>query len=593
MKLPKSFLLTYLLAGSLAALPVDVQKGDTLKILSQGETLFEVLPLESESLDKVVNWLKSPPAKTQVTSKGAEILGLPVKLEISPDIAARWKSEPATLAKLFATRLNKALSEKTPAWNVGSQLVPLSESRTVEITPFRASDNLQVVSSDPTVVAVESLGNGKFSLQGLAAGRAVLSVTSSSGLALPDLPVSVKPWAARWSAGPESLTLWGEATPARVRDSVRRWLNARAYVGADTTLNLQSQKDGVFTFQATANHPDCIAVDKTFKVQLSSKPTEAVSNAKVVVLSNHPERIISEGVLFSREVSQIPFRFMWHHRNDPQGPERYLIMQLTNPSSSPRRFRAFWYGYGPSPDEIHVGHTAALDYANAGLNGLGEEFVLPAKASRVVEIRRVKPGQTVSGMAFLSELPNSGAGGPLKVEVLASRPGQPLPTAEAEIGDRGRTASGIFPANIETEATHLLGGPFAYLEYGGEPYVQDVERGHPSYGNFGTVYRTRLTLINPHTESRTATVGFASAGGAARGVLSIDRQLFDLPMGTTGDGLPVKTFELAPGEERQVDIELFPQAGSNYPVRVVVKSTFERLEKKTVAPHRPLAPAIP
>ncbi len=177
--------------------------------------------------------------------------------------------------------------------------------------------------------------------------------------------------------------------------------------------------------------------------------------------------------------------------------------------------------------------------------------------------------------------------------MIASRPGQPLPTTPAQIGDRGRTASGIFPANIETEATHVLGGPFAYLEYGGEPYVQDVERGHPSYGNFGTVYRTRLILVNPHSDTRTATVGFASAGGAARGVLSIDRQLFDLPMGTTGDGLPEKTYELAPGEERQVDIELFPQAGSNYPIRVVVKSTFERLERRVLPAKRPLTPAIP
>lgn len=593
MKIPKALFIAGLLAGSLSALPVDVQKGDTLKIMSQGETLFEVLPLESEALERVLNWLQSPPANAQVTTQGAEILGLPVKLAISSDIAARWSSDPGTLAKLFASRLNNALKEKKPAWNVGSQLVPLSETRTVEIKPFRASDNLQVISSNPEIVTVESAGNGKFSLQGVAAGRATLSVTSSSGLTLPDLPISVKPWAARWGAGPETLTLWGEAIPARVRDSVRRWLSARTYVGAETALNLHSQQDGTFSFQATASHPDCIPVEKTFKVQIAGKPAEPISNAKVVVLSNHPERILSEGVLFSREISEIPFRFMWHHRNDPEGPERYLVMQLVNPSSSPRRFRALWHGYGPSPDEIHVGHTAALDYATAGMNGLGEEFVVPANAARVVEIRRVKPGQTVSGMAFLSEISSSGGGGPLRVEVIASRPGQPLPTTPAQIGDRGRTASGIFPANIETEATHVLGGPFAYLEYGGEPYVQDVERGHPSYGNFGTVYRTRLILVNPHSDTRTATVGFASAGGAARGVLSIDRQLFDLPMGTTGDGLPVKTYELAPGEERQVDIELFPQAGSNYPIRVVVKSTFERLERRVLPAKRPLTPAIP
>lgn len=595
MKIPntlrKTLFLTWILASSLGAIPVDVQKGDTLKISSQGETLFEVLPVDAEALEKLVNWLKNPPAKAQVSSKGGELVGLPVKLEVSSEIALRWKSDQATLAKLFSTRLNKALADKAPQWNVTGQLVPLTESRNVEISPWRASDNIEVLSSDPSVVTVEALGNGKFQLQGLEAGQAVLSVSSSSGLTLPELPVSVKPWAARWGNGPESLGLWGEVAPNRVRDTLRRWLSARSYVGSDINLTGGAQKDGVYTFQANATHPDCIPVEKTLSVQVVGKPPEAIPNAKVVVLSNHPERILSEGVLFSREVPQIPFRFMWHHRNDPQGPERFTVVQLTNPSSASRRLRVLWYGYGPSPDEIHVGHTAALDYAKAGVSGLGEEIVIPAKGTRVVEIRRVKPGQTVSGMAYLSEIGGSGA--PIKVEVVATRTGLTLPSSEAKVGDLGRTASGIFQATIDTEATHLLGGPFTYLEYGGEPYVKDIEHGHPSYGNFGTVYRTRLTLVNSGSESKVATVGFASAGGAARAVLSLDRQLYDLPMGTTGDGLPVKNYELAPGETRQVDVELFPQAGSNYPIRIVVKSNFERLQKESVASPRALTPAIP
>jgi len=252
--------------------------------------------------------------------------------------------------------------------------------------------------------------------------------------------------------------------------------------------------------------------------------------------------------------------------------------------------RLLWFGYGPSPDEIHVGHTAALDYAVAGAVGLGEELVLPANGTRTMSIRRVKPGQTMSGMAYLDDVSN--VNGPLGVKVLATS-NLNLPDSPAASRDPGRTASGIFPASIETDATHVVGGPYTYLQFGGEPYESDVTHGHPSYGNFGTVYRTRLVVNNPTSVSREVKVGFASGGGAARGVLSLDGEIYDLPMGVTGEGLPVKNYTLEPGETRQIDVELFPQAGSNYPVRVVVRSDYDRRAEQKIPALRPLRPAIP
>ena len=222
---------------------------------------------------------------------------------------------------------------------------------------------------------------------------------------------------------------------------------------------------------------------------------------------------------------------------------------------------------------------------------MGEEFVLPANGSRTIEIRRVNAGQTMSGIAYFQDL--SGSKGAVSIKVIATSGDGALPVTDASNRDPGRTASGVFPGDIITDASHLIGGAFTYLEFGGEPYESDVVEGHPSYGNFGTVYRTRLTLKNPTNEEREAYFGFASGGGAARGVLSLDGELFNLPLGVRGQGLPVRTYLLGPGESRQVDVELFPQAGSNYPVRVVVRSDFERRESQEIPALRPLKPAIP
>ncbi len=276
---------------------------------------------------------------------------------------------------------------------------------------------------------------------------------------------------------------------------------------------------------------------------------------------------------------------MWHHRNDPEGVERYLAVSLANPNPSPRKLRMVWSSYGPSPDEIHVGHTAALTFANSSMLGHGEFITLPANGARTLEIRRVKPGQTVSGVAYLSD--DSGARLPLQMTVTASLPLTPAPSTPVPSRDPGRTASGVFPAGLVLDASHTLGGPFTYLEYGSEPYVQDLEEGHPSYGNFGTMYRTRLVLHNPANSARQAHIGFSAPGGAARGVVLLDGTLYDLPMGRSGDGVPVASVTLEPDEVRQIDIELFPQAGSNYPIRLVVRSDFERREKTEMAPSAP------
>lgn len=589
----RQFLLsTFLLLLSLVSvglgLPVDVSQDTTLKVSQNGTTLFEVEPLADEALSSLKAWLKSPPASAKVSSVDGVIKGLPVNLVVSSSIAAKWNSEPKALAQMFAQKLNGALGNSSPQWSVDGQVVPLGESRVVKLHPALG---VTVVSSDPDVFDVEDLGGGSYRVTGKKWARATLIATTDRGGSIPELPVSVKPWAARWENGPGRLTFWGTVNDQRVERSLRRWLSARTLNGADISLErLKSEGDSSRVYLAKASAQGAIGVEEKLTIALSEKPPQVLRPAEVVVLSNHPERIVSDGILFQRNVEGAPFRFMWHHRNDPEGPDRYLVLQLTNHATAPRKLRALWYSYGPSPDEIHVGHTAALDYSVAGATGLGEEITLPAGGTRTIEIRRVKAGQTMSGMAYLDDADT--VSGSLGITVLATS-NLELPIQPAASRDPGRTASGVFKASIISNATHLVGGPFTYLQFGGEPYEKDIVEGHPSYGNFGTVYRTALVLKNPTDIEKEVSVGFASGGGAARGVLNLDGEIFNLPMGTTGDGVPVKKYMLAPGEIRQVDVELFPQAGSNYPVRVVVKSDFERRAGESVEPLRPIRPYIP
>jgi hypothetical protein len=499
-----------------------------------------------------------------------------------------------TLGLAAQTENPPAAKDKPPepiSWGRSEQVVPIGESRDL-VVKLPSGVKLTLTTNDPEILEVVETSPGKYRLTGLSLGSTSLSASASNGRAVPDLPVRVLPWAARWDSGPGQLEFTGPADGKRVKTSLERWLTARALPGAQVSAQVKGAPEGQsWQFTAVAKAPGTITVEQTLKVEVKASPARPMVPAEVVLLSNHPEKIFGEGVLFRRRASAAAYRLMWHHRNDPEGVERYVAVQLTNPNPAPRKLRMIWSAYGPSPDEIHVGHTAALTFALDGMLGNGESITLPANGTRTVEIRRSKPGQTISGMAYLCD--ETGARLPLEVTVTASLPFTSAPAEMVESRDPGRTASGVFPAEIEMDATHTLGGPFTYLEYGSEPYVQDVDAEHPSYGNFATMYRTRLVLHNPADSARQAYIGFSAPGGAARGVLLLDGTLYDLPMGRSGDGVPVTTVTLEPGEARQMDIEIFPQAGSNYPIRLVVRSDFERREKQEMEPgeaHRTLIP---
>ncbi len=490
------------------------------------------------------------------------------------------------------TEIEKEKKVVKPAWSSPGQIVPLGENREVVLKGVEEGETLQPSLDSGGVVEVEALGGGRFRLTAVSTGRAVLSLQSSKSRELPSLPIQVLPWAARWGTGPGQLRLHGSVDRARVEKVVRRWLSARTLLGASVELQAQSEKEAnSWSVKATAMAPRAMTVQSDFTVSVPALPPSPLTPARLVVLSNHPERIVDDGILFERQVAVTPFRFMWHHRNDPDGPERLLVIELSNSSGSEREIELIWSSYGPSPDEIHVGHTAGLQYTVEANAGLTERYRLPANGSRTIEIRRVKPGQTMSGMAYIRDV--SPVGSPLGVRVLAGQGEGELKRTPADIRDRGRTASGIFPAELTTFASHTVGGPFTFLEYGGEPYVTDVDGGHPSYGNFGTVFRTSLALHNPSDLPKEVFIGFSAPGGAARGILVVDSVIYDMPMGRPGDGVPVTSYLLNPHERRDVQIELFPQAGSNYPVRLIVRSAFERREKVELEPGQTFAPTIP
>lgn len=387
--------------------------------------------------------------------------------------------------------------------------------------------------------------------------------------------------AADWGQGPARFEFWGEVNPSRARVTIERWLRSRVCLGAEVSVLSDSLSPNRYDVRARAAGVNTVPVERSFSIDVVRHPSDSLPLASKVLLSNNPETIKEDGILFHRRVEASAFRLMWHHRNDPKGPTRYVVVRILNPTSKRRLMRMYWNSQEPTGDAGSAGHKAALQYVTASRQQVSERLELEPYSEMTMDVRFLKAGQSSSGMAYFYDESNSSE--PIHIALLAAPQGEAPADRNVGKSSRGR-ASGVFPGNISGDDVHVLGGPYTYIEYGGEPFVRDSDTGNPSRGNFGAVYRTRLVLFNPDRLEGEVVLGFMAAGGAAAGVLRINSQIHDLPLMNAGNTFEICRIEVPPTGVKQLDLEFLPEAGSNYPVRIVVSSEYQGRKKVNLKP---------
>lgn len=583
-------LLWLFLAAPSLALPVTVQwlEGPARARFSvYGEVVFELIDASPQEAERVRKQLEAG-TEFKVTASGPDaILWVSGQQlgSINPGQAERWNTTPYSLAATFVERLRKA-TQGAPAlrFEPDGLIVPLDEGREAVVVGGLAQAP-EVSNSNPGAATVEFDGK-RVRLKGLAAGDGRIRLDWGSRTL--ELPFKVRPWAGRL---PESvnLRLTGRLEPAVFREALERELLNGLYPGAKLSVAVPAKLEGgSFELAASAEGPGLLPVSGKLKVNLNKQEFN-LAEAQALALSNRPEKILSTGWLFDRALPTGPTRVLYHHRNDPGGPERYLEMLVENLDSKPNRFHTVMASYGPSPDEIHVGHTATLRFVERVLSDEGQMLSLEAGQTRLLDRLRMKPGQTVSGMAYLTPL--DGARLRLKLRVVSQT--EEFVDDYAPTPPNSRTARGLYAPSVSQNYSHQLGGRYTYITLGDTPFLEDPETGEASPGNFGAVYRLQLALYNPADEVREAWLEFVPGGGPARGVVLVDNRLLDVAMGNSRTRIPLARWELEPGERRYVNIETIPQSGSNYPVRLVVQSQFESREDLEVEAQAAPPPLIP
>ena len=118
--------------------------------------------------------------------------------------------------------------------------------------------------------------------------------------------------------------------------------------------------------------------------------------------SNDPESVVRPGALFSSTLKLgSPVRFLYHHIN-ASTDGMYLGVQAINDSDSAAKVMIIPGDSKPDRNPVRAGLKAARS-VSAGVDvfGSGEVVTIPAHETLPISLRRLLPGETMSGLCSL------------------------------------------------------------------------------------------------------------------------------------------------------------------------------------------------
>ena len=300
-------------------------------------------------------------------------------------------------------------------------------------------------------------------------------------------------------------------------------------------------------------------------VDLISRPT---ASPQSVLVSNEPERVAGPGTLLRESLAGgESCRLLWHHVNDTASVPLTFAVRVVNTGDEPAKVFILGDQAGPSTDEIHSGHVAMYDFWRMLLGSVGYVATVPgASAWRAYQCTTV-PGRIVSGICEMTNI------GPeaVMIEVVAQSGASDMRLVAVDTATEhlSKLSEFRYDARQTAELFHQIGGAWSFLRIGkpsGDPDITQLP------GHYGVLYDITVQVDNVRQQPATFELVATAAAGAGRGVYLIDGRLVD-----TGTMRPYEERLLwrgwvAAGGSRTLLVQTIPQAGSNYPVMLVVRS---------------------
>lgn len=502
---------------------------------------------------------------------------------------AQGGTTPSEVAAAWVGRLRAAYALPPIALEVAQVELPPEGERFVPVLGS-AARKLALGSSNPAV-ARAVLVEGGIRILSAERGRAV--ITLEGGGLTRTLDVAVLPWAAPL---PQALSAAVVGQPAN-REIVRTAAMSAVFT------RLQAEPGARIRILDLAPEPVSGGEARPIPVRVRVSAPGAFPREGLVTVTvrnlgharlreaelwycNDPENVFGPRHLFTAELRRgHPARLLYHHINKWSQP---LVIQVLvkNPHDEPARLVLIPGDGTPHSDPVRVGLEAGELFLRNWLSSSGEVVTVPPRSALPVALRRLAPGEVISGICALAlkEGPSSlivrtDALHPQAVDPLwldlptaatpwVSTGARPLARAEFETLD---PTEHVYPSPFkQIEVDYRVGGRFGFVRIGQRP-IPNANEQRALDGNFGVIYDVSVQASNPTPRPESVQVVFEASAGYSGAVFFYNGRLLRAPLLLGKQEFVLEEFRLEPGQTRRIDLKTIPLSGSSYPATLTVR----------------------
>lgn len=300
--------------------------------------------------------------------------------------------------------------------------------------------------------------------------------------------------------------------------------------------------------------------------ELPALEFDAVGKERTLLVSNSPESVTQEGILYHDQV-QGKVRLFYHHSNKSAEQMAIYVLAINSGSELVSMVQENWGAAGPRKQVMEVGKMSMMRYFESQCDDpyfikAGETFFINGEQGVVV-----RPNEVVNGIYdldfseevdiyFVAVRPETSV-----TEVLSSLP---------VLSKNDRHLRGTFEnADRELQIKTSSAGRIELVntEYDKQISGQDVTTGRSviNKGNYGVKYEIKVE----HPEN--TAFFFEAIGGLFSGAMAIDGQRVALP--TWGMVRPYEQLVIvgtSSGNNETTELEIIPPGGSSLPVQLII-----------------------
>lgn len=490
---------------------------------------------------------------------------------VDQDRALGMNSTREALASEWVKLLRDTFAASYLVVPVDSQIVPVGEKRLITLP---GTWQRVQVTADAQIVKAECDGATRsLSLVGMSPGDAPVMLDTGTG------KVVVRVKIMRYAG--HVLPVTDASVTGRIAgaDVIKRAASAAVYysidaepgASADITNMIVNQPylapgdSATVTMRVTMAGEGYLPVIATPQVRVVNEAIEP-AEAAVLMVSNRPERIPSCGLWYlGRVPSGHPARLLYHHVNSSPG-DAELAVELVNTSDAPLRVQIVEACGGPSRDEVFVGHKAAREFLQRQADDVGYVVAIPSGCTYTQFAVLLHRGEVISGLTEMRVLGD----GELRVGVRLRPPSANIVAPISEVPE-DRISSWVFSEpHKRIQATYRVGSNWAFATIGDKQVLSATGR-ELLDGDYGVFYDVTFDIENPTMLPAPVELVLMPGGGLARGIIMIDGQIYETRLLRYGETERLFVVTVPAGGRQELRVRTMPQAGSNYPIKLVLR----------------------